>query len=453
MLRAISGARDTTSRWRLAVFAGGDFAFNLYWQSAMLYLLFYYTEAVHLPIQSAALCYALASAWDGAANLAVGLLAERYARPERFRLILIAGAVPLGLTFIFAYAPAPAVYGHGPALLAWVLCGHLVFRTFYAAINVPYLAMSARITTDSDERALVAGGRMIAGTLAAVLVAISTVPLGQWLVGGEGPSAYAASATCFSIIASLLLVLVGLTYRDSELPPVEVSTTMRDALRHSLRNTAFVTLCGALIAMIVAVTILEKSVLYYFKYALHNQTDGQLALGWMMGVSGLAVPLWMLLSRWTGARGSLFSAIGTCVVCLIAFIIMPIRSSSELQVLLVIVQTGIVGLHFSFWALLPDTVEWGQKASGVRSEALIYGLAGLMQRLAIGAGTIFVGLGLSEGQSLNQPLKEVASGATFRMVLAGIPLAFFLIAWLAMLANPLRKGRHDRIVRRLTHQE
>jgi glucuronide carrier protein len=27
-------------RWRLAGFAAGDFAFNLYWQSAMLYLLF-----------------------------------------------------------------------------------------------------------------------------------------------------------------------------------------------------------------------------------------------------------------------------------------------------------------------------------------------------------------------------------------------------------------------------
>jgi len=34
------------SRTRLTLFAFGDFAFNLYWQSAMLFLLFYYTDAL-----------------------------------------------------------------------------------------------------------------------------------------------------------------------------------------------------------------------------------------------------------------------------------------------------------------------------------------------------------------------------------------------------------------------
>ena len=35
---------------RLLLFAFGDFAFNLYWQSIMLFLLFYYTDALELPI-------------------------------------------------------------------------------------------------------------------------------------------------------------------------------------------------------------------------------------------------------------------------------------------------------------------------------------------------------------------------------------------------------------------
>ena len=42
------------SKPRLVVFAFGDFAFNLYWQSIMLFLLFYYTDAINLSIEVAA---------------------------------------------------------------------------------------------------------------------------------------------------------------------------------------------------------------------------------------------------------------------------------------------------------------------------------------------------------------------------------------------------------------
>src|SRR5436190_14080862 len=39
---------DRQPKLRLLLFAFGDFAFNLYWQSIMLFLLFYYTDAIDL---------------------------------------------------------------------------------------------------------------------------------------------------------------------------------------------------------------------------------------------------------------------------------------------------------------------------------------------------------------------------------------------------------------------
>ena len=62
-----------------------------------------------------------------------------------------------------------------------ILGAHLLFRTCYAAVNVPYLAMSARISPSSSDRAFVAGMRMMFGTGAVVLVALATVPLGRTL--------------------------------------------------------------------------------------------------------------------------------------------------------------------------------------------------------------------------------------------------------------------------------
>ena len=65
------------SKPRLLLFAFGDFAFNLYWQSVMLFLLFYYTDALDIPIAVAATTYMVASVWDGIANFVPDVLVDR----------------------------------------------------------------------------------------------------------------------------------------------------------------------------------------------------------------------------------------------------------------------------------------------------------------------------------------------------------------------------------------
>ena len=179
------------SRPRLVLFAFGDFAFNLFWQSITLFLLFYYTDALELPIGVAATTYMVASIWDGIANFAAGVLVDRGHDRIHYGALIAAGAVPLGLMFVLIYLP-PA--GSGGWAIAWVFAAHLLFRTAYAAVNVPYLAMSARISPDSGDRAFIAGLRMLFGTAAAVTVALSTVPVGRWLTGSNGAEAYFGAA-------------------------------------------------------------------------------------------------------------------------------------------------------------------------------------------------------------------------------------------------------------------
>ena len=121
------------SKPRLLLFAFGDFAFNLYWQSVMLFLLFYYTDAVNLPIKVAATTYFIASIWDGVANFFAGTLVDRRQAKLRYGPLIAAGGVPLGLTFVLAYFPP---LGRGLWAIAAVFSAHLLFRTAYAAVNV-----------------------------------------------------------------------------------------------------------------------------------------------------------------------------------------------------------------------------------------------------------------------------------------------------------------------------
>ncbi len=417
------------ARWRLPAYAAGDFAFNLYWQSMMLYLLFYYSEAVRLPMAQAALCYAIAMAWDGFASLAVGIWADRHLTPGRYRAMITLGALPLGLSFAMAYAPPL----HGVPVFAWVLTGHLLFRTVYSLVNIPYLALSARLGHNEAERAALAGWRMLAGTLAAVVVAVGTLPLGHALTGSRGPPAYAAAAWVFAAMGTAVLLLAALVVPPLPHRDVPLAPTSWRVLAAAWSNRAFVNLGAAMLAMIVAGTMIDKAVLYYFKYVVGDQQAGELTLGWMMATGAIAIPCWMALGRRLGVATGWFVAIGLCTAALGLFIGGQVVGSMALKAFLVVMQAALVGLSFTLWALLPGVIERGEDQVHISMGAVVYGLFALIQRVGIGLGTLLLGvllrhIGVDHGTLAGQHL---------RLAIAALPLGFLLMSAAIMLANPL----------------
>jgi len=459
----MADSTDTTENWtkvthedrrslaaslRLIVFASGDFGFNLYWQSVMLFLLYYYTEVVHLSMTTASLAYMIASVWDGVFSFATGIVVDRWDAPNRYRRALIFGAVPLGLSFTLTYLPPPFAGWMG---IAFLLAVHMLFRSIYALVNIPYLAMSARISTDSRDRAFVAGVRMLAGTAAAVCVALCTRPLGAWLGGNETASVYVYAASVYALIATVILLIVGSQFRDGCLPSRGRAhvNSMRKALAGVLSNRAFMTLCGAMMAMIVAITMVNKAVLYYFKYSIGDPTAGPLALASMMAVSAVGVPTWMFVSRRVGVRAIWLIAATLCIFSLGFFSVFDIKNPRLMQLFLIIMQLTIVGLNFAVWAMLPDTIEYGQRSSGVRIEGALYGVAALLQRVAIGMGTTLLGLSFNYAGFTGGQTQSSATLTAIRLSMSIIPILFLIISAAFMLLNPLHRRTHDIIMREL----
>jgi len=429
---------------RLLLFAFGDFAFNLYWQSVMLFLLFYYTDAMKLPIAVAATVYAIASVWDGVANFTAGVVVDRWQGRLRYGPLLAAGAVPLGVAFVLAYFP-PALPGELGAVV--VLIGQLLFRTAYAATNVPYLAMTARVSPDPGDRALVAGMRMLFGTSAAVLVALGTVPIGRWFTGSlDAPGTYLAAAVIFAAIGAAIMILVGTTYRECaqvERPP---PGSMWTALLSLARNRAFVALNGAMLAMIIAVTVLGKSVLYYFKYVLSDFEAGQLALASVNAVGAIAILLWMLAGRFLGLRTLWLVATSTAMLGLAAFALGDVRTSTGMQLFLIGMQVLIVGMHFTFWAMLPNTIEYGEVETGLHVEGTVFGVAALLQRIAIGIATAILGWSYASAGYVPNVPQSAETLSTMRGTVALVPLLFLALSSIAMIFNPLGRGTQRRAI-------
>ena len=427
-----------TSKRRLLLFAFGDFAFNLFWQSIMLFLLFYYTDALNLPIGVAATTYMVASIWDGIANLLAGVLVDRKHDTFRYGPLLAAGAVPLSLSFVLLYFP-PA-WG-GAWMVATVFVAHLLFRTAYAGVNVPYLAMTARISADKGDRAFVAGMRMLFGTAAAITVALCTIPLGRWLTGSSAAEAYFGAAVVFAAVGAAILLLVGATYKEAAQPHRPPPPDLKALILTLAANRAFVALNAAMMAMIVAITVLSKSVLYYFKYLLNDPGAGQLALGWMGLVSGLAIPLWMLLGRHVGLRALWLIAAGFGMIGLVIFGAMPFGGTRTMQLFLIAMQVMSVGLNFVFWAMLPNTIEYGERATGLHVEGSVFGMAALLQRIAIGIATAIFGWSFDSAGYVANVRQSAGTLIRMRDTVAFVPLLFLGLSCVAMALNPLGRER------------
>jgi len=430
-------------RSRLTLFAFGDFAFNLYWQSITLFLLYYYTDALELPMAMAAGIYSVASVWDGIANFIAGALSDRWRPRAGYRALLIAGSVPLGLACIATYM-APS--GAGLWALLLLTAGHLLFRTLYAAVNVAYLVLGARLSDDSGERAYLAGARMLFGTLAWVVVAQGTVPVGRWVTASSVPTdAYFGAALVFAAIATLILLMVGAGARDGGVKEGEEPTNLLAGLKSLAANRAFVTLNLAMMSVTVAIAVLNKAILYYFKYGVGDETAGLQALTWI-GLIGLpAMPLWMRVRHWIGTRSLWFVTSGAVVLGLVALSQIG-GGAGPAQICLTALQALFVGLQFAFWAMLPNTIEYGERATGLRVEGTVFGVAALLQRIAIGIATVILGAAFERAGYVANAQQNPGMLDAIRVIMTVLPGLFIALSCLVMVLNPLGKGVHARVL-------
>ncbi|MFT3997386.1 MAG: MFS transporter [Asticcacaulis sp.] len=410
-----------------AVYGLGDFACNLYWQSLSLFLLFYYTEVVGLPPATAGLIYLIASVWDGLVDPLIGLMADRTrTRFGAYRPYLLIGGPLLGLSFCLLYYRPPL---EGLALVAFILISHLIFRTFYALVNVPYAALSGRLTHDPDRRAQLSGFRMFFGALAAVLVSLMTPQAGS----GHG---YLMMAALFALVATPMFPLVFAATREAAPEPQTAARPRLKTLLASLmHNKAFWRLNMGAMAFAISGTVLTKSVLYFFKYSLDDERAGAMAFA-VTGVAGLVIiPVWTLLARRIGRRGVWIAACGIGLCGLAALWVMAAASagSAWITACLVVVHSGFLGLFFAFWSLLPDTVDYGEQTTHVRADGFLFGVAGMISKISMGLGAGLFGWGLAQAGYRSNIVQSATTLSDLKALMLLTPALGFALCLILML--------------------
>lgn len=425
----------------------GDFAFNLFWTTAGLFLLFYYTEVLGLSPATAGWVFAGALVWDAVFDPLMGSIANRTrTRWGRYRPYLLFGGLPLAASWALMFLPTRLT---GSALVLFAAASHVLFRTLYAVVSMPFTAMSAAMTRDSGERGTIAGIRMVAGALSGLFAAILTL----MLVGvfGGGQQGFFWTAIVYGGLATAVLLVVFLTTREHEADADETAPTLSETIAMLRMNKAFWIVCGAMLSGAIGNTFFQKTLPYYFKYTLGREDLISPALAILIGSLTLSILFWTWLVKRTSKRVMWLSGIATGLFGSALLWLLPSTPGIVLPVLALLGASAGAG-HLGFWGMLPDTVEYGELHSGVRAEGVIFGLASLVQKASLGLAAAALGETLSKIGYHANVTQAPETLVALRTVMIGIPALFAVAAGAVINFYPITGRIHDGIVEALRHR-
>ena len=217
-------------------------------------------------------------------------------------------------------------------------------------------------------------------------------------------------------------------------------------------NRAFWVVMVGIITAVICSTALGKSVLYYFKYYLQDEAASRMALS-IPALAGLVViPAWLLATRIVGKRNAWFLATGWGLVGLAAFALTDIRDSGLMIGFLLYMSVCSLGLALTFWSMLPDTVEYGEWASGLRAESFVFGLGQFFLKVAMGLGAGLFGLALDLVGYVPNVAQTPQTLQGMKAIMVVMPAVGLALGALAMLFHPLKRGVHESIVEQLAER-
>ena len=426
----------------------GDYAICLYWSGIGLYLLYFYTDVVGISPILAGWIYALGIGWDAITDPFMGYLAERTkTKMGSYRPFIYYGSIPLALSFVLLFWIPPF---EGTALFLFLILVNLIHRSCFTIVSVPYSSLTARITNDSNERTKLTTARMISASFGTLSMSALAFPLIAYFGGADEAFGFLWLAIISGLIAVTLLSVTVYSVREkideivtSNLPNF-VSITKTVAT-----NYPFWIVFGCILILGSTGVMFNKNLIYFVKYGLELHEYQGLILGVSSGASFLSLPFWAYLALKIGKRETWLISMTIAFIGLLLFFYYPIASLNELLILLALIGVGNGAGGVLFWSMLPDTVEYGEWKSGIRTESSLYGFMTFAQKSSIAVAALILGFLLSGiGFEPNQiQSEETISGMKFMM--SWIPICGIIISLVLMYFYPISTKFHGELLQRI----
>lgn len=360
----------------------GDLASNLVFQLSVIFLLFFYTDVMGISAFSAGIIFLVARIWDAVNDPAMGLIMDRTrSKHGKARVYLKYGSIPLAIaTILMFYVPNLStemkVYYAGATYILWGMC--------FTMVNIPYSALTSMMTCDPQERTALSSIRMIFMLIGVLAVSLIAEPLsGAFETPQKG---YLIVAVLFSLSAYVFFQVCFYLTKTEKMVEDEGqsqnSYEIKDIVPLLKSNRELLIISVASLFSSIAVFMRETSAIYYVTYNMGNKELLPVFLGtivFAMVIGNLIIPK---LTERHDKKGTYI--IGSVVAIIGSMLVQVVPATNHLAIfaLAAVGSMGFAAISTLGWAMVSDTVEYGEYKSGVRSEGIVFAVYSFSQKLA-----------------------------------------------------------------------
>lgn len=288
-------------------FGSGDLAQNLIYQTISMYLLFFYTNVYGLAPEVAAVMFLIVRIVDVIWDPLVGTFVDKHnPRWGKYRSYLLTGGVPLTGFAILCFWDGFS----GSLLYAYIT--YVGLSMCYTLVNVPYGALNASLSRDTNEITVLTSVRMFMANIGGLAVGMGIPFVVKYFDPTESTDLSTSGEAWFSTMTLYGLVGLALLYfcfsqcrervvmDKSQTENVKVSDLWMEFVRNRpLRVVAFF-----FITAFAMMAIGNSAGAYYINYNLHGSAS---ELSIFMGLGSIPafifMPMVPAIKRKVGKKG------------------------------------------------------------------------------------------------------------------------------------------------------
>lgn len=382
--------------WRERISYGlGDTASNLIFQMTTLYLMYFYTDVFGLNPGAVAVVFLVARVIDAIVEPFIGVMIDRtQTKWGKCRPYFLWLAVPFSLTAVLMFL-TPDFGDTGKLVYAYI--SYTVLGIMYSGINLPLSAILPSLTSNSNERTVINTVRMIFAVIGVVTVSAGTMPLVKAFGGGDQAKGFLVTMILFSSIALLLFLNMFANTKERVKAIDEKPLPMREGVKALKGNVPWLIMLLMSLFLWITTSIQGQTSIYYMTYYMKKPelipivNSMQLLMIFSMVIAPFVVK--KIGKRNTIIMGSVISIIGYLIA---------ITGGNALSVPVLLAGLLISGLGMGvgaglIFAMMADTVDYGEWKSGVRAQGLLYSAASFGVKVGMGLGGALGGVILSMG--------------------------------------------------------
>ena len=416
----------------------GDTASNLIFQTVMLFLAFYYTDIVGLSPTAVGIMFLAVRAIDAITDPLMGAFADKTkTKWGAYRPYLLWLALPFAVSSILAFT-VPDFGDTGK-----LVCGtatYILLMLMYTAINIPYSALGGVITEDVSERVSVQSYRFVFAMIGGLIVSGLTLPMVEFFGQGDQAKGYQYAMITMSLFGMLLFILCFLGTKERARPATNENRGFQKTMKAVWANDQASILCVAAVILLTGLVLRGGMTIYYVRefLGMPDKVTLVITLGTLGGLIGaaLAFPLSKKVCK---VKAYVSIQIVGFVLCIVNYFV-PAEAFIMAIVLHVAWSLVLQMASPILWAMIADTIDYGEWRSGERMTGVTYSTVIFFIKVGVAIGGFLTGTLLGYyGYVANEVTPEAQSGIAFIFTI--VPGICFLLVAVVMMKYTLTASK------------